>query len=153
MLGVGAGRQREQPGGHDLPQLGEPVHAVAVGLGDDTDRLPVGHHDNGAVRALGQQAERMAGRRVRAERQRGVVDKVPALHPGDHLGDDLDGDVLGQDGEAAPASHRLSHPAPGDRGHVGHQDGDRGAARSQVARLTSSREVTADRLGTRNTSL
>ena len=76
------GGQREQLGGHHLAQLGEPVDAVAVGLGDHADRAAVLDHDHGAVRPLGQQAQRVARGRLRAERQRGVVDQVAALDPG-----------------------------------------------------------------------
>ena len=62
-LRISAGRQRQQLGGHHLAQLGEAVDAVAVGLGDHADRpAVVVDDDDGAVRALGQQAQRMAGR-------------------------------------------------------------------------------------------
>ncbi len=80
------GRQREQVGGHDLAELGEPVHPQAVGLGHHPGRAPVLDDHHRAVRALGQQAERLAGGVGGAECDRRVVDEVAALHPGHHVG-------------------------------------------------------------------
>ena len=92
--------------------------------GDDADRALALDDDGGAVRALAEQDERLAGRHVRVERDRGVVDEVALLDPADDLADDLDRDVLRDDGEAAASGHRLGHPAPGDGGHVGDDDRD-----------------------------
>ena len=64
---------------------------------------------------------------VGAERDRGVEDRVPRLDPGDDLADDVDRDVLREDGEAAAAGDRLGHPPAGDRGHVGDDERDRRA--------------------------
>ena len=63
---------------HDLAELGEPVDAGEVGLGDDADRpaRPLVDDDRGAVGALGQQDERLADGLVRRQRDRGVVDEV-----------------------------------------------------------------------------
>ena len=128
-LGIGAGRQRQQLRGHHLAELGEPVDAGAVGLGDDADRpAVVVDDDDGAVRPLGQQAERVPGGRGRVERERRVVDQVARLHPGDDLGDDIDRYVLRQHRDAAAPGDRLGHPAAGDGGHVGHDDRDGRAA-------------------------
>nr|BFE81980.1 hypothetical protein GCM10020093_045810 [Planobispora longispora] len=127
LAGVEPGGQGEQVVGHDVGQLGVHVHAVAVGLGDDADRavVPVDDDDR-AVGPLGQEVERLADGVVRGEGERGVVDQVALLHPVDDVGDDVDRDVLRDHGDPAAAGHGLGHPAPGDRGHVGDDDGDRG---------------------------
>ena len=80
-------------------------------------------------------------------RDRGVVHDVAALHPVDDLGHHVEGDVLGDDGDAAPAGHGLGHAAPGDGGHVGHHERDRGARavdRGQVD-VEAGRDVGAHR--------
>src|SRR5690606_38457979 len=122
------GGQGEQLAGHHLGELGEHVDALAVGLGDHADGpvLPV-DDDDGAVGALGQQLQGFADGVVRGEHDGRVVDEVALLHPVDHVGDDVEGDVLGDHHDAAAAGDGLGHPPSGDRGHVGHDDGDGGA--------------------------
>jgi hypothetical protein len=66
VLRVGPGQDGRRPGRHHLTQLGEPVHALAVSLGNHPDGPAVLDDDDGAVRALGQQAERLAGGVTRA---------------------------------------------------------------------------------------
>ena len=58
--------------------LGEPVDLGAVGLGDDADRAAVLDDDGGAVRALGDQRQRLGDGLVRAQLDRGVEDQVRA---------------------------------------------------------------------------
>jgi hypothetical protein len=110
---------------HDLGELGEPVDALALAIGDDTDRYTVVDDDHDPVRALRQQGQRLADGGRRAERDRGVVDGVPGLEPADHLADDVHRDVLRQHGEPPAARHGLGHPPSGDRRHVGDDDRDR----------------------------
>src|SRR5690606_22805408 len=125
---VEPGGQGEQRGGHDLGELGVHVDALAVGLGDHADRtvLPIDHDDR-TVGALGQQVERFADGVVRGEGDRGVVDQIAFLDPVDDVGDDVEGNVLGNDGDAPATGDGLGHPAPGHRRHVRHHDGDGGA--------------------------
>jgi hypothetical protein len=77
LLGGRPGRQRERVSRHHLPQLGEPVHPQAVGFGGDADRPPVLDHDHGAVRPLGQQAQRVARGVPWPEGQRGLDHQIP----------------------------------------------------------------------------
>ena len=58
---------------------------AAVGLGDHADRPAVLDDDHGAVRALAEQRQRVADGVGRAERDRGVEDRVALLDPADHL--------------------------------------------------------------------
>jgi hypothetical protein len=111
-----------------VPHLREPVDALAVGLGDHTDRaaVVVDHHDR-TVRPLGEQVDRVADGVGGAERDRRVVHEVPLLDPGDHVGDHVEGDVLRDHRDRAAAGDRLGHPAPGDGRHVGDDEGDRRA--------------------------
>ena len=74
-LRVGAGRQRKQLGGHDLAELGEAVHPLAVRLGHYPDRAPVRHHDHGPVRPLGDR--RHVRRDHRDRRAAAIGDAVP----------------------------------------------------------------------------
>ena len=78
---VGAGRDRQQVGDMTSDELGEPVDALALAVGDHADRAAVLDHDDDAVRPLGQQRQRLAHGGRRAERDRGVVDRVPRLDP------------------------------------------------------------------------
>ncbi len=117
--------QGEQLAGHDRVELGEAVDARAVGLRHDADRAAALDDDDRAVRALGQQRQRLGRGRGGLERDRGVVDEVARLHPGDDLAHDVDGDVLRDDGEAAAPRDRLGHAPAGDGGHVRGDDGDR----------------------------
>ena len=127
-LGRRPGGQRKRVGGHHVAQLGEPVHPEAVRLGDDAYGPALRDHDHGAVRPLGQQAQRVARGIGRSQRQGGLCDQVAGLHPGDHVCDDVRRDVLRQDRDAASPRDGLRHPPPGDRGHVGGHDWDGGAA-------------------------
>ncbi|SLD51764.1 Uncharacterised protein [Mycobacteroides abscessus subsp. massiliense] len=74
------------------------------------------------------QRDRLAGRVVRCQGHRCVVDQVPALDELDGLRDGLYRKILGQHGDTAAARHSLGHPPPRHRRHVGHHDGDRGAS-------------------------
>ena len=113
---------------HDVVDLGEPVDAGQVGLGDDADRAVADGDDRGAVGALVQQHERLAGRHRAASSVIGVSwTRWRDFDPGDDLAHDLGRDVLRDDGERAPAGDRLGHPAAGDGGHVGHDERDRRA--------------------------
>ena len=103
--------------------------AEAVRLGDDTDgMLLVVEDDHRAVRSLGQQGQRLADRGRAVQCEGSVVDRVSLLDPGGDLADDVQRDVLPDHGNAATAGYGFGHPAPGDRGHVGDDDRDRGAA-------------------------
>jgi hypothetical protein len=123
------GRQRQRVRGHDRGQLGETVRSRAVRLGDDAEGGPgrVDDHDR-AVRPLGQQREGFADGVGRPQGERRVDDEVAGLHPGDDVGDDIDGDVLRQDREPAAPGDGLGHAAAGDGGHVRRDDRDRGPA-------------------------
>ena len=112
---------------HDVVHLRVAVDAGQVLLADDADGLRAVHDDRDAVGTLADEHERLARRHVPLEGDRRVVDEVALLDPADDVADDLDGDVLGDDGDAAPARDRLGHATPGDGGHVGHDERDRGA--------------------------
>ncbi len=138
-----AGRQR-----HHLVQLGEPVGAEAVRLGHDADRPARVDDDDGAVRALGQQGERVADRAVRLEGQRRLDDEVPLLDPADDLADDL--------GSGCPAAARparrggpRSRPSAGrpPRSCSPRPRGMLVPLPSVVVRSTSKRDATSDRDG------
>ena len=86
----------------------------AVGLGHDADRAAVVDDDDRAVRALGQQGERVADRAVRRSVSGGVDDQVPLLDPGDDLAHDVDRDVLRQHRERRRGG-RPSRPSGGRR--------------------------------------
>ena len=107
------------------PTWGEPVDALEVGPGDDADRAAVVDDDDRAVGPLVQQPKGVGDRRGGREGDRRVVDEVAGLDEVDDLGDDVDRDVLRDDGEATATGHRLGHPAAAHRGHVGHDDRDR----------------------------
>jgi hypothetical protein len=125
LLGVDGVRERDQIPRHDLAELGEPVDAQAVGLGDHADGAALLHDDHCAVRALGQQAERLTHRAAGGQPDRRVDDEVTGLDPADDVGDDVDRDVLGDDRETTAACDGLGHSAARDGGHVGDHDGDR----------------------------
>ena len=110
---------------HDVVDLGEPVDAGEVGLRDDADRPVADGDDGGAVRPLVQQHQGLADGHRGGQRDRGVVDEVARLLPGDHLTHDVGRDVLRDDGQRTPAGRRLGHPPSGDRRHVGHDERDR----------------------------
>ena len=133
MSGSGVrGVDHDQVAGHHVAQLREAVEAGGVALGEDADGLVALDHDHGAVGALVDQRERLADRARRRQGDRRVVDGVARLHVLDHLVDDVEGDVLGQDRHAAPAGDGLGHPPAGDGGHVG--DHDRQAGPDPVRR-------------------
>ncbi len=122
---IGTAVDTERVPGHHLVQLGEPVLPGHVVFGGDADdALAVDDHD-GAVCPLRDQGQGRADRCRRRQRDRGVVDRVPVLDPAHHLADHLRGDVLRDDGDPAAPRHRLSHPAAGDRRHVGDDHRDR----------------------------
>jgi hypothetical protein len=128
---------------HHVVELGEPVDPGEVGLGDDADRAVADGDDRRAVRPLVQQDECIAHGHRGRQGDRGVVDEVARLLPGDHLAHDLGRDVLRDDGQRTPARGRLGHPAAGDGGHVGHDEGD------GRARAVDGREVDVEPAGHR----
>ena len=113
---------------HHVAELREPVEARRVVLGEDPDRVLVGvDHDDGTVGALVHQAERIADRVARGQRDRRLEHRMAGLDEPDDGLDHVDRDVLGEHGDAAAASDHLGHPATGDGGHVRHDERDRGA--------------------------
>ena len=142
-LDVDAVLQRHHVADHDVVDLGEPVDPGEVGLGDDADRAVADGDDGGAVGPLVQQHERLADGHRGGQGDRGVVDEVARLLPGDDVAHDLGRDVLRDDGERTPAGGRLGHPAAGDGGHVGDDEGDR------RARAVDGREVDVEPAGHR----
>ena len=60
VLGVDAVVEGHDVADHDVVDLGEPVDAGEVGLGDDADRAVAVGDDGGAVGALVQQGQRLA---------------------------------------------------------------------------------------------
>ena len=121
-------RQRDDGGIEHVGEPREPVHAGAGRLVDGADRAPaVVHHHDGAVRALGQQRQRLGHRVARAEGERGVPDDVPRLDPRDDVGHRRRRDVLGEHGERTTAGEGFGHPTPRDRRHV---RGDHGHGRA-----------------------
>jgi len=116
-----------QVGGHHVAELGEPIDALGVLLGEQTDRTAVVDHDHRAVRPLVDQRQGVADRGIGRQRDRGLEDRVAPLHVLDDAADHVDGDVLGEDGNPAAAGDGLGHAAPSDRRHVGNHQGDRRA--------------------------
>ena len=118
---------------HDLAadrrmKLRESVVAGGVALAEHAERSAAFvDDDNRAVRALVDEGERVPDRVVRRQRDRGLIDGMPALDVVDDGADDVEGDVLRQYGEAAPTGHRFSHPPAGHRRHVGDDNGERRA--------------------------
>ena len=126
--GVRAVGHRDELPRHDGVQLGEAVEARRVGLREHAERpVAVIDDDHGAMRPLVDQPEGVDDRVVGRERDRRLVQRVAALDVLDHRADDVEGDVLGQDGDAAAASDGLGHAAAGDGGHVGDDDRQRRA--------------------------
>ncbi len=124
-LDVDPVRQGHQVADHDVLELGEPVDTGEVGLRDDPHRALADRDERGAVGALVQQDQRLADGGRRVEGDRGVVDEVARLLPGDDVAHDLGRDVLGDDGQGAAAGGRLRHAAARDGGHVGDHERDR----------------------------
>ena len=105
-------------------------------LVDGADRAPaVVHHDDRAVRALGQQRQRLGHRVAGAERERGVPDDVPRLDPRDDVGHRRRRDVLREHGERAAPGQGLGHPPPRDGRHVGRDHGHGRAGRIGAAEV------------------
>ena len=142
-LDVDAVLERHHVAHHDVVELGEPVDPGEVGLGDDADRAVADGDDGGAVGPLVQQHERLADGHRRGQGDRGVVDEVARLLPGDDVAHDLGRDVLRDDGERTAAGGGLGHPAAGDGGHVGDDERDR------RARAVDGREVDVEPAGHR----
>ena len=119
---------RHDLGPADVLELGEPIEAGGVVLGEDAERtLVVVHHHHRTVGTLVDQAERVADGVVRAQRDRRVVHGVTGLDVVHDRFDHVERDVLREHGEAATAGNGLGHPASGHRGHVRDHDRDRGA--------------------------
>ena len=128
--GVDAGRQRRAGRGdmtsRSWVKRSTPAQSASV-------TTPTGRPSSTTTTApcarLGSRASASATVSVGSQRDRRVVDEVARLDPGDDLGDDVDRDVLRDDGEAAAAGDRLGHPPAGDGGHVrdDERDGRAGA--------------------------
>ena len=116
----GVGRYGQQVAGHHIVHLSESVHPGCFDLADRPQRPAVFDDDGQCVGAFGQQRQRLADGGVRTDRDRRVVDRMRALDLADHRTDHVGRDVLRNDRHPAPPSDRLSHPPPGDGGHVGH---------------------------------
>jgi pimeloyl-ACP methyl ester carboxylesterase len=115
-------------GAHHMTELREPVETDCVVLGEHAERaILVVDDDHGAVCALVDEAERVADRARRPERDRRLEKRMAGLDPPDHLLDHVERDVLREHGEAAAARGHLGHPATGDGGHVGDDERDRRA--------------------------
>ena len=120
---TGVRADQGEVGGHDLMALGEAVDALRLGRGDQSDRAMVLDDEDDAVGALVEQTHGLADGRRGIDGDRGVEAGVGTLDPTYGPRDEVSGDVLGQDGDAAAAGDRLGHPSSGDRGHVGHDEG------------------------------
>jgi len=109
----------------DVGEAREAVYARAGCFVDNADRASFAVHDhNGAVRALVDEVEGVGDGVTAGQHQRGVPHRVPALDPGDDVGDRRAVDVLGEHDQAAAPRDRLGHATPGDGGHVRHDDRD-----------------------------
>jgi hypothetical protein len=64
---------------------------------------------------------------MRLDGDGGVVHPVTGLDPLNGVDDDIDGDVLRNDGESPAAGDRLGHALAGDRRHIGDDERDGGA--------------------------
>ena len=117
---------RQQVTGHHLVHLGESIDAGSLDLAHRAQRLSVLHHHRETVRSLRDQRECLAYGGVRRYRDRRVVDRVRSLDLTDHFSDDVSRNVLGHDSDSPAARYCLSHAPTGDRGHVGHDQGQRG---------------------------
>ena len=98
----------------------------AVGLGDDADRPP--RRSTIAAPCARLWISASASPTVSSgARVTGVsYTRWRAFTQAIDLGDDVERDVLRDHGDAAAAGDGLGHPPSGDRGHVGHDDRDRG---------------------------
>ena len=116
-----------------------------------TGRSPV-DDDGRTVGTLGEQDERLAGRGRRRQGDRGVVDEVAGLDELDDLADDVDGDVLRDDGSAPRRAVVSAIRRPAIAVMFATTMGIVVPLPSTVERSTSSRLDTSDRFGTRKTS-
>ena len=82
---VGAHRSGDEVGDRDVAHPGEPVHADAGRLGDQTDRPALEDDHRDAVRPLVDQRDRVGHRIVGRQRHRGVDHQVAALDEVDRL--------------------------------------------------------------------
>ena len=64
---------------------------------------------------------------MRLDGDRGVVDRVGGLDLGDSVDDDVNGDVLRDNGDPTAAGDGLGHALARDSRHIGHDEGDGGA--------------------------
>ena len=112
---------------HHIGELREPIEALAVPFGEHPDGLAAVDHHHRTVRPLVDQRQRVGDRRIRSEGDRCLEHGVTVLDVVDHGGDDLAGDVLRQDRDAAATCDGLRHPAARHRGHVRDDQRDRRA--------------------------